>query len=218
MQPRHSLPGDVAELHSDALRHAPLLRKHAAVLLLVVHQLPLDPGVAPVNFVQPGDLRNRNVGRGFRFLVFFYFLDTFLPHPNSYSRLGFPETTPGTQRGAAGWTSWWLPVWCVGPARWPPGRRLGARCWAPPISTCKQSDTGLVQSRETQAKTPLAKRRMTLDPCEGKASSKSARIWVPNSLWAAFTLEIHFQSNPFSSCSWHSFVPHHQLSSKHFLS
>lgn len=65
VQPRHSLPGDVAELHSDALRHAPLLRKHAAVLLLVVHQLPLDPGVAPVNFVQPGDLRNRNVGRGF---------------------------------------------------------------------------------------------------------------------------------------------------------
>lgn len=49
-------PGNVAELHGDALRHAPLLREHASVLLLVVHQLSLDPGVPPVDLVQPGDL------------------------------------------------------------------------------------------------------------------------------------------------------------------
>lgn len=95
------------------------------------------------------------------FFISFYFLHTvfkspkyILPHLNSYSRPGFPETTPGTPRGAAGWTSWWLPVWCAGPARWPPGRRLGARCWAPPISKCKtnssKSATGLVQCRRSR--------------------------------------------------------------------
>lgn len=68
-----SLPGDVAELHGDALRHAPLLRKHAPVLLLVVHQLPLDPSVAPVDFIQPGDLRRRKVGQVFLFIYFFIF-------------------------------------------------------------------------------------------------------------------------------------------------
>jgi len=54
-----SLPGDVAELHGDALRHAPLLGEHAPVLLLIVHQLPFDPRVAPVDLIQPGDLRRR---------------------------------------------------------------------------------------------------------------------------------------------------------------
>lgn len=49
-------PGNVAELHGDALCHAPLLREHASVLLLVVHQLSFDPGVPPVDLVQPGDL------------------------------------------------------------------------------------------------------------------------------------------------------------------
>lgn len=50
------LPSDVTELHSDTLRHAPLLRKHAAVLLLIVHQLSFDPGIAAVDFIQPGNL------------------------------------------------------------------------------------------------------------------------------------------------------------------
>lgn len=50
-------PGDVAELHGDALRHAPLLREHAPVLLLVVHQLTLDPSVAPVDLIQPRHLK-----------------------------------------------------------------------------------------------------------------------------------------------------------------
>lgn len=49
-------PGDVAELHGDALRHAPLDGEHAPVFLLVIHQLPLDPSVAPVNLIQPGHL------------------------------------------------------------------------------------------------------------------------------------------------------------------
>lgn len=49
-------PGDVAELHGDALRHAPLGGEHAPVFLLVIHQLPLDPSVAPVNLIQPGHL------------------------------------------------------------------------------------------------------------------------------------------------------------------
>lgn len=46
----------MAELHGDALRHAPLRREHAPVLLLVIHQLPLDPSVAPVDLIQPGHL------------------------------------------------------------------------------------------------------------------------------------------------------------------
>lgn len=46
----------MAELHGDALRHAPLLREHVPVLLLVVQQLALDPGVPSINLVQPGDL------------------------------------------------------------------------------------------------------------------------------------------------------------------
>lgn len=54
-----SLPGDVAELHSNALRHAPLLGEHAPVLLLIVHQLTFDPRVAPVYLIQPGNLRRR---------------------------------------------------------------------------------------------------------------------------------------------------------------
>lgn len=31
------VPGDMAELHSYTLGHAPLFREHAAVLLLIVH-------------------------------------------------------------------------------------------------------------------------------------------------------------------------------------
>ena len=53
------VPCDVAELHSDPLRHIPLLWEHASVLLLVVHQLTLDPGVAPVNLIQPCHLTKR---------------------------------------------------------------------------------------------------------------------------------------------------------------
>lgn len=49
-------PCDMAELHSDALRHTPLLGKHAPVLLLVVHQLTLYPSITPVNLIQPGHL------------------------------------------------------------------------------------------------------------------------------------------------------------------
>lgn len=45
------LPGDVAELHSNTLCHAPLFRKHAAIFLLVVHQLPFDPSVAAIDLV-----------------------------------------------------------------------------------------------------------------------------------------------------------------------
>lgn len=53
-------PGDVAELDGDALCHAPLGGEHAPVLLLVIHQLPLDPSVAPVNLIQPGHLNPRD--------------------------------------------------------------------------------------------------------------------------------------------------------------
>lgn len=53
--PRHS-PRDVAELHSDALRHAPLRGKHPPILLLIVHQLTLYPSIAPVDLIQPGHL------------------------------------------------------------------------------------------------------------------------------------------------------------------
>lgn len=56
MQLLLSVPGDMAELYRDALSHAPLLWKHAAVLLFIVHQLPLDPGVAPVNLIKPSHL------------------------------------------------------------------------------------------------------------------------------------------------------------------
>lgn len=52
------LPGDVAELYSYTLCHAPLLRKHTSILLLIVHQLPFDPGIAAINLVQPCDLCN----------------------------------------------------------------------------------------------------------------------------------------------------------------
>lgn len=52
-------PCDVTELHSDALCHAPLLGKHAPVFLLIVHQLTFYPSIAPVNLIQPGDLRWR---------------------------------------------------------------------------------------------------------------------------------------------------------------
>ena len=50
------VPGDVAELYSDAFGHTPLFRKHASVLLLIVHQLTLNPGVAPVDLIQPSYL------------------------------------------------------------------------------------------------------------------------------------------------------------------
>lgn len=53
------VPGDMAELHSDTLGHAPLFRKHTAVLLLIVHELTLYPCVAPVNLIQPCHLHLR---------------------------------------------------------------------------------------------------------------------------------------------------------------
>ncbi len=53
------LPGDVAELDSNTLSHAPLLRKHASVFLLIVHQLPFDPSVAAIDLVQPCNLSNK---------------------------------------------------------------------------------------------------------------------------------------------------------------
>lgn len=53
------LPGDVAELHSNTLCHAPLLRKHAAIFFFIVQQLTFDPGVAAINLVQPRNLRKR---------------------------------------------------------------------------------------------------------------------------------------------------------------
>lgn len=72
---------------------------------------------------------------------------------------------------------------------------------------------------EAHAKTLQVKSMMTLDPWEGKASSKSANIWVPNSLWAAFTLEkvrkIHFYHIYFCLCclssseDWHSVMHPH---------
>ena len=54
----------MAELHGDALCHAPLLGEHVAVLLLIVHQLPLEPCVAPVDLVQPCHLHPHPIGEG----------------------------------------------------------------------------------------------------------------------------------------------------------
>lgn len=53
------LPGDVAELHSNTLCHAPLLRKHAPILLLIVYKLAFNPGVAAIDLVQPRNLSNQ---------------------------------------------------------------------------------------------------------------------------------------------------------------
>lgn len=53
------LLGDVAELHSDSLRHAPFFRKHAAIFFLVVYQLSFDPSIAAINLIQPGNLKKK---------------------------------------------------------------------------------------------------------------------------------------------------------------
>ena len=50
------LPCDVAKFHSNSLRHVPLTWEHPAIFLLVVHELAFDPGIATVDFVQPGNL------------------------------------------------------------------------------------------------------------------------------------------------------------------
>lgn len=55
-----SIPGDVAELHSDTLRHAPLFRKHASIFFFIVQQLALDPSIAPIDLVEPSNLLNRD--------------------------------------------------------------------------------------------------------------------------------------------------------------
>lgn len=86
----------MAELHGDAFRHAPLLREHVAVLLLVVQQLSLDPGVPSIDLVQPGDLE--------RSVIVSFHLKTRGSNEtvcDDDSRLGFPGTTPGTPKGAA---------------------------------------------------------------------------------------------------------------------
>lgn len=144
----------------------------------------------------------------------FYIFSHELLHLNSYSRLGFPETTPGTPRGAAGWTSWWLPVWCAGPARWPPGRRLGARCWARRISARKQnsskSGTGSVQSREEQAKT--LGENDDLGSLGGEGLFKICQDLSPQLALGRLhsgkeneNKSIFNQSNQFSSFSWDCF-------------
>lgn len=48
------LPGDVAELDSDALRQLPVGREHGPQALLELDQVALQPVVAPVQLVQPG--------------------------------------------------------------------------------------------------------------------------------------------------------------------
>lgn len=196
-----SLPGDVAELHGDALRHAPLLRKHAPVLLLVVHQLPLDPGVAPVDFIQPGDLRRRKVGQVFHHINAILCL----PHTSCYiwipthvlvflkqhqvlrevlpdellddflfdARVQHVGHQAGVSEHVAGADG---------------SLRANKTVQSPALVPCK---AGRSRRRHWE-------RMMTLDPWEGKASSKSARIWVPNSLWAAFTLERITKTNQFS--------------------
>lgn len=51
-----SVPGDMTELYSDALGHPPLLREHSSILLFIVHELTLDPRIAPIYFVEPRHL------------------------------------------------------------------------------------------------------------------------------------------------------------------
>lgn len=111
---------------------------------------------------------------------------------NSHSRLDSPEIKPGTLTGAAWWTFWWPPVWCGGPARWPPGRHLWAHYWGPQVSgwiVKWKLDIKLFFFYRGETRTSQLYDKITLDPWEGKASSKSARIWVPSSLCAAFTLD-----------------------------
>ena len=50
------LPCDVAKFYGNSLRHVPLTWEHSAIFLLVVHELAFDPGIATVDFVQPGNL------------------------------------------------------------------------------------------------------------------------------------------------------------------
>ena len=46
----------MAKFYCDPLGHVPLTWKHTAIFLLIVHELAFYPGIASVDFVQPGNL------------------------------------------------------------------------------------------------------------------------------------------------------------------
>lgn len=47
----------MAKFYCNPLGHVPLTWKHTTIFLLIVHKLAFYPGIASVDFVQPGDLR-----------------------------------------------------------------------------------------------------------------------------------------------------------------
>lgn len=46
----------MAKFYRNPLGHVPLTWKHTAIFLLIVHELAFNPGIASVDFVQPGNL------------------------------------------------------------------------------------------------------------------------------------------------------------------
>ena len=196
------LPGDVAELHSNTLRHAPLLRKHASILLLIVYKLAFDPGVAPIDLVQPCNLSNQ-VG------LFFSSITKYHHFPQKVlTGIRWSFTVWIFKFSLTSWFSW-------------NNTRYSERCCLMNflMISCLMRGSSTLATRQASLSTLLGppglcidyeknpkhwhivlyKRKnktwaswlhniFTLEPWEGKASSKSARIWVPNSLCAAFTL------------------------------